>query len=86
LADAYYNRGLLYKKQGKFDLAFADFEQIIAINPNYPNAYLGLGLVYLEKEDIEAARTNLQKAQELYTAHGNTAHAEKIANILQQLP
>jgi hypothetical protein len=31
--------------------------------------------------NIEAAKTNLQKAQELFTAQGNTAGAEQIANI-----
>jgi hypothetical protein len=36
--------------------------------------------------NIEAAQTNLQKAQELFTAQGNTAGAEPIANFLQQLP
>jgi hypothetical protein len=36
--------------------------------------------------NTEAARTNLQKAQELFSAQGNTADAEKAANLLQQLP
>jgi hypothetical protein len=36
--------------------------------------------------NTEAAKTNLQKAQELFTAQGRTAEAEQAANILQQLP
>jgi hypothetical protein len=36
--------------------------------------------------NTEAAKTNLQKAQELFTAQGNTAGAEQAANLLQQLP
>jgi Flp pilus assembly protein TadD len=53
---------------------------------NYPNAYFGLGLVYLQKGDIEAARTNLQQAQQLSIAQGNMALAQTVANFLQQLP
>jgi hypothetical protein len=34
----------------------------------------------------KGAKTNLLKAQELFIAQGNTAGAEQIANILQQLP
>jgi hypothetical protein len=34
----------------------------------------------------EAANTNLEKAQEFYTAQGNTTGAEQAANFLQQLP
>jgi hypothetical protein len=36
--------------------------------------------------DTQVAKTNLQKAQELFTAQGNTAGVEQVANILQQLP
>jgi hypothetical protein len=36
--------------------------------------------------NTEAARTNLQQAQKLFTAQGNAADAEQIADILQQLP
>jgi hypothetical protein len=36
--------------------------------------------------NTEAAKTNLQKAQELFIAQGNTAGAEQTANFLQQLP
>jgi Tfp pilus assembly protein PilF len=49
-------------------------------------AYANLGLLYMEMDNTETAKTNLQKAQELFTAQGNTAGAEQIANILQQLP
>jgi tetratricopeptide (TPR) repeat protein len=85
-ADAYNNRGLIYAQQGILDLAEADFKRVIAINPNYPNAYVGLGVVYQQKKYIAAARTNLQKAQQLSLAQGNTALAQTVANLLQQLP
>jgi tetratricopeptide (TPR) repeat protein len=85
-AYAYGNRGIFYAKQGKVDLALADLNQAIKINPNSPNTYLGLGVVYLQKGDITAARTNLQKAQQLSIAQGNMALAQTVANLLQKLP
>jgi hypothetical protein len=36
-------------------------------------------------DNTEAARTNLEKAQQLFISQGNTTGAEQIANILQQL-
>ncbi|MEN9568362.1 MAG: hypothetical protein RLZZ69_3558, partial [Cyanobacteriota bacterium] len=83
---AYYNRGVLYKEQGKPDLALSDFKRAITINPDYPNAYVGLGVVYQQTGDIVAARTNFQKAQQLSIAQGNMALAQTVANYLQQLP
>jgi tetratricopeptide (TPR) repeat protein/S1-C subfamily serine protease len=85
-AEAYNNRGLLYLKQGKLELALADCNKVISIEPNDAEAYGSLGLLYMKMGNIEAARTNLQKAQELFTAQGNIADAEQAANILQQLP
>jgi hypothetical protein len=40
----------------------------------------------MKMDNTEAAKTNLHKAQELFIAQGNTAGAEQVANILQQLP
>jgi tetratricopeptide (TPR) repeat protein len=85
-AKAYNNRGTLYKNQGKLNLALDDFRQEIALNPNYVFAYINLSALYWEMGNIEAAKTNLQKAQELFTAQGNTGGAEQMADFLQQLP
>jgi Flp pilus assembly protein TadD len=59
---------------------------VISIEPNDAEAYGSLGLLYMKMGNTEAAKTNLQKAQELFIAQGNTAGAEQVANILQQLP
>jgi Flp pilus assembly protein TadD len=58
----------------------------IALDSNDANAYSNLGFLYVKMDNIEAAKTNLQKAQELFTAQGRTADAEQAANYLQQLP
>ncbi|BAU67530.1 tetratricopeptide repeat protein (plasmid) [Stanieria sp. NIES-3757] len=84
--DAYYGRGTIYLYQNKLDLALADFNQAILINPDDAKAYGNLALVYQKKGAIEAARANLQKAQKLFIAQGNTVLAEQAASLLQQLP
>jgi tetratricopeptide (TPR) repeat protein len=82
----YNNRGVLYEEQGKPELAIADYNQAIALNPNHAEAYGNLGLLYEKIGNTKAARSNSQKAQELFTAQGRTADAEQAANFLQQLP
>ena len=86
LALAYYNRGNLYFYQEKVDKALADYNKAIAINRNYAEAYGNLGLVYQEIGKLETARVHLQKAQQLFIAQGNSAAAEQVASLLQQLP
>ena len=65
--------------------SYRKLEQI-AINPNDAEAYAGLGVVYLQLNNIEEARTNLEKAKELFIAQNNTVGAEAISNALEQLP
>lgn len=51
-AEAYYKRGLLYKRSQTYDLAVENFERSIAINPNFAPAYRDL---------IEVYQNNLKK-------------------------
>ncbi len=85
-AKAYMNRGNLYNNQGKSELALADYNHAIEINPQFAEAYGNLGVVHIELKNTEEARFNLQKAQQLFIAQGDTARAEQVANLLQQLP
>jgi len=86
LAKAYNHRGFMYLQQEKYDLALADFQQAIALDPNLAVSYMGLGSVQGRTGDIEAARNNLQRSQQLFTKQGNTVYAEQVADLLKQLP
>lgn len=61
-ADAYYNRALLYQRQGNSKAAFADFDKILAINPNYSQPYYGRGLIYSAQGQDDKAIAEYTKA------------------------
>ena len=84
-AIAYYNRGLLYQNQKKWELALSNFNKAIQINPNYASAYNNRGLTYLRKVDKRKAITDLQQAAQLFQAQGDTKSYEMIQDLLKQL-
>ncbi|MFM7794162.1 MAG: tetratricopeptide repeat protein, partial [Microcystis panniformis] len=84
-AIAYNNRGLLYKEQGKPDLALSDFNQALNINPRYAKAYLNRGVLYYSRQEREKAIGDLRQAAELFRQQGNAAAYEKVMEILRKL-
>jgi tetratricopeptide (TPR) repeat protein/S1-C subfamily serine protease len=61
----YNNRGLLYYEEGKPDLAVADYNKAIALNPNLAQAYNNRGLLYYEEGKPELALADWNKAIDL---------------------
>jgi tetratricopeptide (TPR) repeat protein len=64
-AEAYYNRGKAYKKNGQYDKAISDFTKAIEINPRHAGAYYTRGVVYYYKKDYEKALDDFIRAQKL---------------------
>ncbi|MBN2406108.1 MAG: tetratricopeptide repeat protein [Elusimicrobia bacterium] len=58
-------KGIDYTNQGKYDLAIQKFTEIITENKDYANAYMALGIVYINKKMPEEAVQLLEKAAEL---------------------
>ncbi|OGR34199.1 MAG: hypothetical protein A2051_03450 [Desulfovibrionales bacterium GWA2_65_9] len=42
----YFNRGLVFMTQGRFDLGARDFEKVISLKPGHADAYFNLGNAY----------------------------------------
>jgi tetratricopeptide (TPR) repeat protein len=72
---AYNNRGVLYKDQQKYELALADYNKAIELNPNDAKAYYNRGNLYSDQQKYELALADYNKAIEL-----NPNYAEAYAN------
>jgi tetratricopeptide (TPR) repeat protein/S1-C subfamily serine protease len=61
----YVNRGILYRRQQKYELALDDYNQAIELNPNHANAYNNRGNLYQDLQKYELALDDFNKAIEI---------------------
>ncbi len=61
-SDAYYQMGLSFMKEEKFQDAFVEFQKAIKSNPDNKLALNALGLIYLKFEDFERAEQSFLDA------------------------
>lgn len=67
----------LLMQSGETNEAVTLLDQVVQRNPlNYPNAWYNLGVIYLQRQDPEKARSYLQKAVSL-----NPDHADAMLNL-----
>ena len=64
-ATAYTNRGLAYYDKGEVDRAIADFDKVIALDPNNADAYSNRGNAYDEKGEFDRAIADFRRALEI---------------------
>ena len=50
----HYTRGNIYRKQGEYELAIADYAQAIELDPNYTEAYINWTVVQFERYTDES--------------------------------
>lgn len=60
-----YQKGYSYYKQGQYQKAIEEFEQIVEVQPDYEGGYLILGDCYLKIKNYDKAIEAFQKALEL---------------------
>ena len=63
--EAYNVQGIVHTKNGKYNLAVADFRKAIKIDPDYVGTYCNIGIVYNSKGEYDRAIENYTKAIQL---------------------
>jgi tetratricopeptide (TPR) repeat protein len=61
----HFYRGELYRKTGESDKALDDYQASLKSQPFYTDAYLGMAMAYLDKEDIAKATDACRKLVEI---------------------
>ena len=77
-----YNVGVILFSNQKLDEALEYFDMATKIKPNWADAYLKLGYVYLNKTQYDEAKTNFNKFLELAPDH---PQAQSVKGILEYL-
>ena len=54
--------GAAAERQQQFDVAIAEFRKVTELDPGYPDAFISLGQVYMEKRDFGSAIAPLKQA------------------------
>ncbi|MDE0555614.1 MAG: crossover junction endodeoxyribonuclease RuvC, partial [Candidatus Poribacteria bacterium] len=52
IKQTYYDRGIVYLNNQRYDEAIAAFKEVVRIDSNFINAYCKLGWAYLERDDL----------------------------------
>ena len=61
-ADGFHKRGNRYSRNGSYEQAIRDYNQAIALNPKYVEAYANKGSVYYSQGKYQKAIQNWEKA------------------------
>jgi tetratricopeptide (TPR) repeat protein len=85
-SEAHYNLGSLYRMKGKPEEAITCFKKAIQINPDYAEAYAGLGVAEYALRDYQRAKSNLQKAKELFQKSGDKESLQLVQDYLKIIP
>ena len=81
-AATYVNRGVLRMREGKYDVALADYSEALSLQPDLGAAYLNTGAAYIYQRDFQSALAPLNRAIELesndlFAAYYNRAIARE---------
>lgn len=71
--------GAVYVKKGKLDAAIREFQEALAINPNFPDAHNNLGIALVMKGNLEEAIKEFQIALKINPEFSDAHHNLEIA-------
>lgn len=80
-AEAWNKRATLYYLLGDFAAALADVEQTLALEPRHFGALSGAGLIYLQREELNAAREAFEALLEI---HPNSSSGQANLELVQE--
>lgn len=69
--EVFHNRGSIYFKMNNYENAILDYTKAIQLDPNLPEAYLGLGIVYTRLGQYEKAEYHYSKVIQVEPANEN---------------
>lgn len=61
-ADIYYNRGWIYSRKGRNDLAKNDYTRALELDKNYADAFFNRGLIYMKEKRYPEAIVDFTEA------------------------
>ena len=73
-AEAWNKRATLYYMVGNHDASITDIEKVLALEPRHFGALSGLGLVYIQREELGKAK---QAFEDLIAVHPNSPNAQQ---------
>ena len=79
-SEACNERGLKWLKQGRSNLAVADFEAALKLDPKFARAYHNLSMVYRERDELDRA---LEYADKAVALDPNAAHCRHRALLFR---
>lgn len=80
LAAARNNRGGAYHAQRRYDLALADFDEALRLNPKLANAWTGRGAVHAAQRNFARAISDHTRAIELNPQHNDAYYNRALAH------
>ena len=64
--DAEYALGVVFDQEGNIDQALAAYDEVLTVNPQYPDAYLSRGGIRAQRRQFADAVTDETRAIEIY--------------------
>lgn len=81
--EAYYNRGIAYRKINDYQAALDDFSIALTLDQTLSDIYIERAKVYLQLGDRNAAIADIEKAKTLLKQQGQTSRYSEIDSLLK---